>query len=61
MSFLVLAVICIALGTTIVLLRHKRPLGMRSSIDEFEQSLDALAPPRSSDDHGRPNRGTSSG
>jgi len=61
MEFLVLAGICIALGTTVVLLRHKRPLGMRSSIDEFEQSLDALAPPPTREDRGRQNRGTSPG
>ncbi len=61
MEFLILAGICIALGTTVVLLRYKRPLGMRSSIDEFEQSLDALAPPPTSEDRGRQNRGSSSG
>lgn len=44
MQFLLFAVVASAVGIAIVLLRHRRPTSMESSIGEFERGLRALAP-----------------
>ena len=44
MEFLALALGVIVVGVTIVLLRHRRPRGLHSGIEDFAARRDALAP-----------------
>jgi hypothetical protein len=44
-EYLLLAVIVMIAGVTFVVWRNRRPTGMDASISEFEQSLEAIAPP----------------
>ncbi|HZJ25972.1 MAG TPA: hypothetical protein VFF40_02995 [Acidimicrobiia bacterium] len=45
MEYLLLAVVLMAAGIAIVIARNRRPTGADASISEFEESLDAIAPP----------------
>lgn len=45
MEFLLIVVVLSIVGIALLVLRHRRPTGMRASIDEFERNLSALAPP----------------
>jgi len=52
MEFLLIVVVLSLVGIALVVLRHRRPTGMKASIDEFERNLSAIAPPPS-DERGR--------
>jgi len=43
-SFLLLVLVVSAIGAAVVMLRHRQPTGMQSSIAEFEKGLAAIAP-----------------
>ena len=43
--FLLFAVVLAALGSAILLLRQRKPTGVKSSVDAFRAEMDALAPP----------------
>ena len=44
MEFLILAVVLIAIGVLIVVLRNRRPTGIDAGIADFEARRQALAP-----------------
>lgn len=44
MEFLILAVVLIAVGVLIVILRNRRPTGIDAGIEDFEARRQALAP-----------------
>lgn len=44
MSFLLLVLVVSAIGVGVVMLRHRQPTTMQSSISEFEKGLAAIAP-----------------
>lgn len=50
--FLLFAAAVSAVGSAILVLRQRKPTGVRSSIDAFQREMDALAPP----DQRRPRR-----
>ena len=43
--FLLFAVVVSAVGSAILVLRQRKPTGVKSSIDAFRAEMDALAPP----------------
>jgi hypothetical protein len=43
--FLLFAVVVSAVGSAVLVLRQRKPTGVRSSIDAFRAEMDALAPP----------------
>jgi hypothetical protein len=43
--FLVFAALISAVGSTILVLRQRKPTGVHSSVDSFRREMDALAPP----------------
>jgi hypothetical protein len=43
--FLLFAVLLSALGSALLVLRQRKPTGVRSSVDTFRREMDALAPP----------------
>jgi hypothetical protein len=43
-EYLLLALVLIVAGIATVVVRNRRPTGMDASIEEFEQSLEAIAP-----------------
>ena len=45
MEYLLLALVLIVGGIVLVMRHNHRPGGMDASIEEFEQSLEAIAPP----------------
>ena len=45
LAFLLFAVLVSAVGSAILLLRQRKPTGVKSSIDAFRAEMDALAPP----------------
>jgi hypothetical protein len=50
--FLVAAVLISAIGSTVLVVRQRKPTGLHSSIDSFRREMDALAPPdRRADSH----------
>lgn len=53
MAFLALAAVLIVVGVTVVMVRHRRPRGLQSSIDEFAARRDALDPARAPRQRGR--------
>jgi hypothetical protein len=53
MEYLLLVVVLIVGGVAIVMLRNRRPTGIDASIEEFEQSLEAIAPPPPDPQRGR--------
>ena len=55
MDFLILAVVLIAIGVMIVVLRNRRPTGIDAGIADFEARRQALAPDeeREPDQRGR--------
>jgi len=54
MEFLLIVVVLSIVGGLLVLVRNRRPKGMKASIDEFERNLHAIAPPT---EHERGRRG----
>jgi hypothetical protein len=44
-EYLLLAAIVMVAGVSFVVWRNRRPSGIDASISEFEQSLEAIAPP----------------
>jgi len=44
MEFLLIVFVLSIVGIVLLLVRHRRPTSMRSSIDEFERNLHAIAP-----------------
>ncbi len=44
MAFLLLVVMISVVGITVVLLRHRQPTSMESSIAKFNEGLRAIAP-----------------
>ncbi|MGZ8734627.1 MAG: hypothetical protein ACXW2C_00115 [Acidimicrobiia bacterium] len=53
MEYLLLALGLIVGGVAIVMFRNRRPTGIDASIEEFEQSLEAIAPPPPDPQRGR--------
>ncbi len=45
LMFLLFAVLLSAVGSTLLVLRQRKPTGVRNSIDTFRREMDALAPP----------------
>ena len=45
LAFLLFAVLVSAIGSAVLVLRQRKPTGLRSSIDAFRAEMDALAPP----------------
>jgi len=45
LGFLLFAVLVSAVGSAVLVLRHRKPTGSRSSIDAFRREMEALAPP----------------
>lgn len=43
--FLLFAVLVSAVGSAVLVLRQRKPTGVRSSVDAFRAEMDALAPP----------------
>jgi len=54
MEFLLIVLVLSLVGGVLVLLRNRRPTGMKASIDEFEKNLKAIAPSREHPDRHRP-------
>lgn len=52
LAFLLFAVLVSAIGSAVLVLRQRKPMGSRSSIDAFRREMEALAPP----DQRRPSR-----
>lgn len=49
-AFLLFAVVASVIGGTVLALRHRRPTSFTTTIDDFSQRMDALAP----EDRGEP-------
>lgn len=47
LGFLLFAVAVSAIGSSVLVLRHRKPGGLRSGIDAFRAEMEALAPPES--------------
>jgi hypothetical protein len=45
LAFLLFAVLVSAVGSAVLVLRQRKPMGSRSSIDAFRREMEALAPP----------------
>lgn len=45
LAFLLFAVLVSAVGSAVLVLRQRKPTGLRSSIESFRREMDALAPP----------------
>jgi len=43
--FLLFALVLAAIGSSVLVLRQRKPTGLRSSVDAFRAEMDALAPP----------------
>ena len=43
--FLLFAVVVSAIGSAVLVLRQRKPTGVKSSVDAFRAEMDALAPP----------------
>jgi hypothetical protein len=60
-EFLILAVVLIAIGVLIVVLRNRRPTGIDAGIADFEARRQALAPEPPHEDREPEQRGRRSG
>jgi hypothetical protein len=45
LGFLLFALAVSAIGSAVLVLRQRKPTGVRSSVDAFRAEMDALAPP----------------
>ena len=45
LAFLLFAVLVSAVGSAVIVLRQRKPTGVRSSVDAFRAEMEALAPP----------------
>ncbi len=45
MEFLLIVLVVSVAGIAVVMFRNRRPTGTQASIEEFERSLQAIAPP----------------
>lgn len=45
LAFLLLAVVLSAVGSAVLVLRHRKPTGLTASIEAFRAEMEALAPP----------------
>jgi hypothetical protein len=45
LAFLLFALLVSAIGSAILVLRQRKPTGVRSSVEAFRAEMDALAPP----------------
>ena len=43
--FLLFAAVASAVGSAVLVLRQRKPTGVRNSIEAFQQEMEALAPP----------------
>jgi hypothetical protein len=44
-AFLLVVVVLSVLGSVILMLRQRKPMGVHNSINSFRREMDALAPP----------------
>ena len=56
-AFLLFAVVVAAVGSLIVLIRHRKPTYFMASVDDFQREMDALSTPPVPSTPPRPVRG----